>query len=500
MEMKKNNPVPEKTRQTPLAILLLVVKFGRNLFRQLWPVLLILVLNPKRSTELQFLLFLAVLSFFSLVASVVSYFRFYYYLTDEDMHLEQGVIRKKKLQIPFERIQSVKIEQSLIHQAFNIVQLDIETAGSKDHELSITALHKSQAEEIKAFIFRKKEALSGKMTGTSDSPQNLEVDEQLFQLGFLDMFKIGISQNHIRTLGIIFVFILGLFNRITEVLDPNIEDFIVDQVDTGSIWNVGGWLLLILPFALGMSMILSIVRTSLQHADFTAFRTKEGIRLISGLFTRIERVAIRKKIQLLALETNPIKRLLGLVKVNIYQASSQEIQVNQSIQIPGCSPQQSIPVIQEYINPEIIHTAIFNRVDPKYRLRTFLLLGCIPLVGLIGFAYMRFGIEALWLACFLPVIALVVHYYYQRLVFAVSGDWLIKKEGLFSRKTTFLKLYKIQAVEISRSFYQLRHGLASIVIHTAARPVVIPFLPLQQAQQLADFLLARVEQSHMHWM
>lgn len=504
--MKKNNPFPERTKQSAWAIILLIVSFARQLIRQFWFVILIILFNPARSTEFQFLLGLAALSVFSLLGSIIAYFRFYFHLSETDFHMEQGVLRKKSIQIPFERIQSIRIEQSLIHQALNVVKIEIDTAGSKNNELTITALHRSQADAIRAFIFSKKKDIKGSSSGLSDtevsdesSLSGADEGEKLFELGFGTILKIGISQNHLRTLGIIFAFFLTVANRVTELFNPDIEG-LVENSESVSFWAFTSTIIFVLPLVLLAAIIISVVQVSLRYADFTVFRNREGLRLISGLFTRVEQVAIRRKMQLMYLETNPIRRLLGLVKVRFFQASSNEMDINQSVIIPGCSPGQAAEVAREYLDTKVFDEAIFNQVDPKYRLRTFFLAGLLPLAGLIGLAYYRFGPEALWLAVAIPIIALIVHEYYKRLQYAISDDWILKREGIFSQKRTALKIYKIQSVEIYRGFYHLRHGLATVILHTAARQVTIPFITHEQAIDILDYLTAKVEMDNKAWM
>src|SRR5690606_11996670 len=127
--------------------------FAKNTLRQFWPVAVVFLVNPKRSMELQILIVVVIFSLISLISSILSYFRFHYQLTEDDLIVEKGIFRRTRTQIPFERIQSVNLEQSLLHQAFNIVKLEIDTAGSKGNELSITALDRNKANEIRRFIF-----------------------------------------------------------------------------------------------------------------------------------------------------------------------------------------------------------------------------------------------------------------------------------------------------------------------------------------------------------
>ncbi len=500
--MKRNNPAAERTRQSPLAIILLLATFAKNTFRQFWPFIIVFLINPKRSMEFQILIVVAVFSFISLISSILSYFRFYYQLTEDGLVVEKGIFKKTRIQVPFERIQSVNIEQGILHQAFNIVKLEIDTAGSKGNELSITALDRTKANELRSFIFEQKgtkSAAEGDLSADGDHLAGASPGQFLFQLSGFTLFKIGISQNHLRTLGIVILFLFGVAENLSQFGGEGVEEY-MDGTFWSGIFSTALAALILLPIFLIVSLIISVVQIVFKYADFTVFRTHEGLRLIGGLLTRIEQVAVRKKIQMMTFETNPIRRMLGLVKVRFYQASSMQVQVNQSIQIPGCSQTESEMVAEEYISMYELKSAEFFHVDPRYRIRLFLFSGLLPLIIVMGVLSWNFGKDAFFVFLILPLLGIWVHLHYQRLVFAISNLSVIRKDGIFARKTTLLKLYKIQAVELSRGFYERRNNLGTVVIHTAARPVIIPFLPLSQASQIVNYLLYKVESEKKKWM
>lgn len=55
----------------------------------------------------------------------------YFFSIDEThFHKQYGILHKKSVTIPFERIQNVNITRSLVDQIFGLASLDIETAGS----------------------------------------------------------------------------------------------------------------------------------------------------------------------------------------------------------------------------------------------------------------------------------------------------------------------------------------------------------------------------------
>jgi putative membrane protein len=63
-----------------------------------------------------------------------------------------------------------------------------------------------------------------------------------------------------------------------------------------------------------------------------------------------------------------------------------------------------------------------------------------------------------------------------------------------------MEIYKVQAVKLNQSFYQWRKDLATLTLYTASGDIKIPFIPIEKARQLRDYLLYRVETDQRTWM
>jgi putative membrane protein len=57
----------------------------------------------------------------------------------------------------------------------------------------------------------------------------------------------------------------------------------------------------------------------------------------------------------------------------------------------------------------------------------------------------------------------------------------------------------VQRVTVTQSRYQRRKKLASLRMYMASGTVNIPYIDHQQAQQLRDYILYRVETSQKAW-
>lgn len=67
------------------------------------------------------------------------------------------------------------------------------------------------------------------------------------------------------------------------------------------------------------------------------------------------------------------------------------------------------------------------------------------------------------------------------------------QKGIWGEENILLNFNKIQHIIIKTSPFLRRKNLASIELHTAGETVIIPFIPLEQVQYLADLSLVNME-------
>ena len=60
--------------------------------------------------------------------------------------------------------------------------------------------------------------------------------------------------------------------------------------------------------------------------------------------------------------------------------------------------------------------------------------------------------------------------------------------------------YKIQYLQLNQSIYQRRKKLATVIIHTAAGQIKIPYIDLELAQKINNYAVFKVESSERSWI
>ena len=114
-----------------------------------------------------------------------------------------------------------------MHKIFNVVQLDIDTAGSANKEIHIDALTLSDAEQLRSFLYMKR----GKLRPLHEESELEEAEEEqvLHKLDIGDLIKIGLVQNHLRTAGIIIAFGFTIYGEIREIFEKATDSFIEES-------------------------------------------------------------------------------------------------------------------------------------------------------------------------------------------------------------------------------------------------------------------------------
>ncbi|MEO0898685.1 MAG: PH domain-containing protein [Bacteroidota bacterium] len=477
-------------RQSPVAVLFILLKYGRRLVRLVLPLaILYFFRRGDGGGGYTYLLYLAgFLAVYQMIMALLEYFRFYYHIEGDELVIERGVFSKKRISIPFERIQGVNFEQNILHRLLNSVQFKVDTAGSEAQEVAIEALSEENASVLRDLILRNKK----EVVATSAEEQVEEkVEKVIFQVDVPTLLKIGVTANHIQTMGIILGFLWGTYSFAEEIFQFGPDDIV------NAFWAYVGYSAIVFGIWVFASIILSLVRTVVTYYNLRFWQYEAGFKWISGLFTRQENSAPYNKVQLIQWRTNPLRQLLGLFSLKLFVASSGRRTANE---LPG-STIEHIEAVQKTLYPESwlafdqVH-AISKRVIG----RRFLYFGLIPFLIITPLLYLRFEWWSLMFVLYLPLMYWAANRYQQRWKYWINAHMIKTYSGVIGTRESILPIYKVQAVSYRQSPYQRRKDLVSLVLSTAGGTLQIPYLEKEVADELRDYILYRVERDQKNWM
>ena len=503
--MTKKNSLSfiEPQRQSEWAIIFIILRFLRKFLMQIWPILAALVLGRSRNSEFDtFELVIAGLGVFSLISSILAYFRYYFHISDEELVIQKGILKKVRLDLPFDRIQSVNFSQNFLHQMLNVTAVEIESAGSDQKELKIDALQIPVAEKLREELLKRKGQITVHHTEDTSSEETLikPISKEIMSLDIQSLIKVGLTQNHLKPIGLIISLIASIWaTGFAGNFDPRVLfDFIMDHFEgISSIVGYGIIALLLVP----LMVLWSVVNTILRHYNLSFTRSGRRFHVEQGLLTKQQFSAMDKKIQIMSWGQNPLEKILGYHNIFFRQAKSGEDRKNkQRFEIPGCTENHVTNVKNAWLKKSNQSYDVYHSVSDhmfkhtaKYQCVFFGLI-------IIGLAYAQ-----VWpaVAAALVIGGISLYFSWKRYTkkrYALNEDNLFIGGGILGFKNSICPIYKIQNLAIHQNYYQHRRGLATLIIHTAAGAMSIPYIPKTTAQQLMDRLINQVESSKRSWM
>jgi len=487
-------------RQSYAAILLITYRLYKVIIRQVFPFLIVFFVGGtlgKRSYILYYVIGIAVIGF---IYSIVAFFKYYFYLDDDKLIVEKGVFKKTKIEIPFDRIQSINFEQNLIHRVFNVVKLNMDTAGSAGSELQISALDHGLASRISDHIL---EFNAEARTAVTDS--EVEVDTRkkiIFKLSIGQLLKVGITANHLRSGGIIILFFIWIWENLRDVgmdFQEKLEDYtpVAEAVSTSMVIISS---LIILFFI--VSFLISLIRTVLKYYGLNMFRIGDGFVIESGLFNRREHAAKDHKIQLISWSQNLLQKWSSIFELKMKQAASVEVSDKKSIQVAGLE-RKDVQETEAYVFKDDHHeigAMELRQVHSYYRFRR-LYYWSVVLVPIMAIAFyfgeIKIGLIAL---CWYVFGLLSTQLSYSKKKYGLSKNLMMLRGGTFGHTATMLELHKLQNVMIRSTPFQRRRDLASITLFTASGYVTIPDIIISECYAIKNYVLYMIENSKKSWI
>lgn len=494
--MRKSDEFSVVQRQSPGVIGVAVVKYLQAVFRQaIWPLIIIFIFGGGADSFTRIVIAVSLFAgLFSIGAAVIRYLYFYFVFRDGQLRVVEGLLRKRNLSVPRQKIQRVEFEQNLVHRILKVVTLRIETAGAEGEELEIGALPLDKAERLRQIL------LSGKKID-SETAEKKTAEKPVFRLSFSELIRASLVRNHFRTFGIILGFLAGVYFQFQEVTD--VDKWLAEWLPQWyySSDRMSGFLLIIPPVLL-LVILLTVIRTIIQYYNFTLWRTSEGYRVAYGLFSRFTNSALNIKVQYLRWRDNVLMRLVDMHGLNIYQATSVSAKRDQSLQIPFCFDEQ-IDLVTNDVYPDFdITGATTIKPSPRYRYVIFFRIGVIP--AIIGLVYGYFtAMQPLWLlvlALWLLGIWIYAGHYTRTMYLKATPDHVFVERGILEKNRWLLRVSRLQGVSLSQNPWEARRNLSTLNLFTAAGSVSFPYIRNDYAYRLHDYFLFKIETNSAVWM
>lgn len=414
------------------------------------------------------------------VAAVVRYLSTGYAIHEGHLLLKYGIINRVNRTIPLSKIQNINIHKSLVHRILGLVDLKIETGSGAEAEASLSALSMAEAEALK------KELTAGvhKEVGLEAKPEEIR-GRTVYRINAKELFLAGATENRaLAILGAVFGGSVIFQQRLEDLARrtmPNLDNSWVTIAVFALIFLIFGW-------------IASIVMAVVSYGNFEVTLEGGKLRRHYGLINQIESVVPLPRVQLVRASQTLLQRALHLCKLHVETAGhfQKEDLGGSSLICPLLESDRLNDIVMTVLPGRPIDSIRWQRVSP-WTIRTHAQTSMIVYTVIVGVAAANFGWVALW--ALLPAAVWSVFtgwVHYRTTGFDVRSSLLATRHGVFSQKTLFVPVEKIQSTAVRQSPLQRRLGLMTVGFHTAGIGVTgsgsVADLQADRARELAHSL------------
>lgn len=488
-------------RQSAVGTFFFFIYSVQKFIRGFWPLLVLYIFKGDASKAFQGIgIYVALaLVLFWIIHSILSWRSFFFYIENDEFIVRKGYLRKIVTAIPLEKIVSINIKQGIFHQILGVVQLEVDSAGSKGKEIAISAISKSLAEELNNRISVFKSENEEK--SVSEEINEEQQSKTILKLSTENLMRVGLSQNHLRGLLLISAFGYNIYYNIKDIFESEV-DRMADEANQFLEHSDSIIIVVLVVFVLGISFLISMIETWLRFFQFKIEKRSKAFSISSGLLKKRNVTIPFSRVQLVRRSINPLQKWLGISMCYLKQANSTE-QANQKDQIftnvPGCTDGHFHIIAKQILGNW--QTNYFKELKPHkaFAYRIFIISVIIfsaPIIGL-SFAYMW----VLWML-FLSVgiSAFIGYQIYQRRKFSINLSHLKVESGCIARQTDIIELYKVQTVRFKQNFFQRRRNIGTLKLAMAGGKIKLNHIEKSDAVYIRDYILHHVIETKKSWM
>lgn len=473
-------------RLHPVAIIDLIM---RNIYRFVQAMLPLFVLVFSSATARRWLMLTAPVLVLVILTYVILYwYRYVFYIQDQELRLEYGVLVRKKRYIPFERIQTVQISAGIIQRIFGLVKLQVETAGGgKQAEVVLAALQGDKAAELRGILQTRNTETAVSSVEEGDTLQEHHLSKRLLLL-------LASTSNGI---GVVLSFLLLIISQLHDFF----PQLIVWTKVQGAAENVIAGRISIIVIAILllflMAWTLSLVGTIITYGNFVLVREGNNIKISKGLIERKQLTIPVKRIQAIKVVESILRQPFGLVSLQMVSISNTGERGEGNILFP-LLPRSKVLVFLQNVIPEFSMPLEVESLPARSR-RYYIVPALIVSIiiaslttALLPWGYIAWGL------------VIMVLFLSNRQF--IDAGWQLRDDKLMLRTrslgliSTIIPGRRIQSLDLSRNYFQAKRKVntinLSVASGTISADVKLKGMDDEKSQFIIEWFSSRSDMRH----
>jgi putative membrane protein len=398
-----------------------------------------------------------------------------YRITATQFQRRSGLVNKKQLTAPLDRVRSVDLEATVLHRLLGLTKVKIGT-GVDDTRIELNALSLAQAEELRAFLLTRRaatlaadradagEAQPGALVSPVQAPEPAV-------LASIDWSWLKFAPFSLSRLAIV----AGAFGVLAQ-FGENLPFLDADHLDAGLSWILGFALPLVIVSVLLTALVgwlvISVTGYIVQWWNMRLTREHGTLRLTAGLLTSHQTTVEEAKVRGVQLSEPLLLQAVHGAELSALATGIGSGGVTKVL--PPCPLEVCHDVGQDLLDdasplrdPLVPHgSAAHRRCHVRAQWATLLavVLSTVPVVALGWSWWLPVGV-----ACAFGLVGgVAAEAEYRHLGHLLTPHHLTSGSGALQRRRTVLERDGVIGWVIGQSYFQRRAGLATLTATTAA--------------------------------
>ncbi len=448
---------------------------------------------------------------FTLSASgVVSYFFYHFRVRDQHVEVKDGVFSRRHMNLPFWRIQNVKIEQPIYYRPMQFALVVLDTAGSAKEEAKIVAVPFAYAQALRKRILAYHAGENVESAAQDDNNNAIAEDEEVLnRRSVRDLIIHGITNNRVWIiLGAAAPFYDTVSDYAFSWLNArglNLEQLVGEQ--SAAWWQVGLYTLTFLMLIMALLALLSVGGALLTFYGYTLSRQGDRYIRRSGLLNKQEVSMRESRIQVITAKQDWLDKILG--RVNLYfeqntsgsQQQQAELMSPNKLLVPSVTLQETQTLVKEAMPGCRLYNTQYKPITLRFLWHWLGVWIWPPALILIAInSYNQVWDLVVVIGVVAVLLSLIMVLRWWRWGYSADDDYVYVRSGRIGLDYQCFEKYKVQQVKVSQSLLMKRRKVASLNVLLASGNITIPYLPEDEAWTLANELLYVAEKSRRSWM
>ena len=385
----------------------------------------------------------------ALAWGVLGWYRFTYRVDKGALVVEQGVLVHKRSLIPRERIQSIDLNQGLWHRLFNIVAVQVETAGGSAPEAVLSALTLSDAEALRHELL---------VSGVKPGSDCAEPAVPLKSAALSELFLFGATSG--GALGLVLSLFSGALTLLDDIgLELNWQQYY------NWVWGQANLVYPVLLLLLAL-WLLTALGMLLKYGGFTLTRTGDRLQMVYGLLQRRQISIPVGRIQAVRLVEGVLRQPLGYLSIYVESAGYGQKSREKTLLWPLVRQRELAAILGEFLPEfarEIPLQPLPAQAGRRYVLRFFIPLFLLAVPALL---WLPWG----GLALTLPLLGgLWGFWVYRSAAWGVRDNMLAVRSRSLARTTFVVPNRKAQSLTVGFNPWQRWAGLLNFELDLASQ-------------------------------